>query len=110
MVDLKLPKVEVEKTSAPCMVGEQEQYPYETRITIGNKLYDRFKGLDELDTGSTVKIVAIGSVISKRSNKVKGGKQDNSIEFQLEKMEITETKTLDKMSVEEFMEERKKKR
>jgi hypothetical protein len=109
MVDLKLPKEKLEKTSPAVASFEQDQYPYETRITIGNKIYDKFEGLDELDTGSYVKIIAYGSVVSKRSNKVKGGKQDNSTEFQLEKMDISESKTLEKMSTDEFMKSRNKK-
>jgi len=110
MVDLKLPKVKPETISKSSPMIDHDQYPYELRITIGNKIYDKFEGLDGLDTGSTVKIIATGSVVSKRANKVRGGKQDNSIEIQLEKMDISEMKSLEKMSTAEFMVSRNKKR
>lgn len=110
MIDLKLPKKSKETMGPVAVESPKEEYPYGLRITISNEIFDRFKDLDSLDTGAYVKIVANGCVVSKRSNKVKGGKQDNSIEIQLEEMDVTETKSEEKMSISEFMAARNKKR
>ncbi len=109
MVDLKLPKETLEKT-AKAPEPMRDSYPWGTEINIPNELYGKFENLDDLEADCEVKVVAIGTVTKKECREMSGGKKNKTMSIQLKKMEVSEVKPLEKMSVDEFMRSRSKKR
>jgi hypothetical protein len=116
MVDLKSPKKtekEMKLGAMPTSV-EQDQYPWGTRITLGEEQIAKMGDVyDNAEVGGDVDITAKGQVVAKRANAVKGvdgkNKMDRSMEIQMTKMSAKCKTEHDKGTMDDFMKVRQKK-
>ena len=91
LVDLKLPKKskkELKEAAMPMPAGDSEpRYPYGTRLELDKELIPKL-GIESINGGEMVRIVAQGKVTEVRITDTDGSKKPNRIEIQLQKMEV----------------------
>ena len=88
MVDVKLPKKtkeEMKKEMSPVEI-ERDRWPYGLRLTFDSEQVDKLPHLKKLKVGQKVNVESIGEVVSIRINDRKDGKEEYSIEVQLQEV------------------------
>ncbi len=106
LVDMKKPKIDPKKEKG--MVAEspemyRERYPYGLRIDLETETIAKLKGVESLDVGDSVDIVAIGKVVQKSVNEQQDTKKKTRIEIQIIKLAIGDKENFDQ-AFDEIME------
>jgi hypothetical protein len=87
MIDLKnTKKQKKEINEAPS--SEESRYPWGTRLRFEKPQLDKMDVLKKADAGDKVKITAIGKVIEVSSSASENGRDHQSVEIQIQKIEI----------------------
>jgi len=111
MTDLKLPKKNTKGTDMPVGIGERDQYPYNTRITLEEEQLAKMGDLfDNANVDEEVTITAKGCFSSKRSDQSQGGKKNRGLSIQIKQIHIECKSPLDKGTMDDFMKSRNKKK
>ena len=108
MIDMKLPKKSKAELKKDCgMVGpstDQEQWPYGLQIRFEKEQIDKIPSLATHKVGDRIRVEAEAVVTAIRISERQSGKEDHSLELQIEKVacEPAMKKSLDKMSMKEY--------
>ena len=87
LTDMKQSAAEAEKMCAPSC-DEQPKYPWGLELRLNNESLKKL-GIKKLPAvGSKVKITATGVVESARESKRRKGRNDRSVEIQIEKLHV----------------------
>ena len=117
LVDLKVPKKTEKEMKSMAMPSsmERDQYPYGTRIDLGEDQLAKMGELfDYAEVGEEVTITAKAKVSSKRANDSVGSdgkkKKNRSLEIQITKIHVACKGPLDKGTMDDFMKARNAKK
>lgn len=88
MMDMKMPKKSKKEmmgavTSEP---SDSPQYPYGLQLSLDTDALKKLSGLDNVEVGEEVEIMAMATVTSIRKEKMQDGKENNRVELQITKM------------------------
>jgi len=90
MVDLKLPKKtkeEKEKEMSP-IEAERDRWPYGMQLRFESEQCEKMPNLKEMKIGAKVDVAGIGEITCIRMNEKKGGKEDYSVEIQMQQIGV----------------------
>lgn len=106
LVDLKLPKLSKKELTAECAVSPDngDRWPWGLQIRFEKEQIEKMPGLVDFKVGDRVLIQAEACVTSIRVSERQNGKEDHTIEMQIEQIacEPKVKKALDKMSPKEY--------
>jgi hypothetical protein len=89
MINLKLSKGEQEKAKKAMEVPpSKETYPWGTRLRFENQIIEKIPFLQDVKAGTTVDIKAIGKIVEVRVTDTEKGKNYESVEIQIQKIEL----------------------
>ncbi len=89
MIDLKLSKKDKkdrEKELAPVPIGEE--YPYGTQLHFEDETIKKIPALQDIKAGTMVNIKAVGKVLEVRVTDKEKGKNYESVQIQLQKIDF----------------------
>lgn len=110
MIDLKQPKKSKKelKEGMEAPVPDQDAYPWGTRLNFETEQIEKMPALQKADAGEKVQIKAIGTIISVNvRDYVDGIKKRKSVEIQIEKIEIADSRS-EKAGFDSFMDKKRK--
>ena len=108
LTDMKRKKQSA-KESRTQIVEDRDEYAYGLRIDLDNEDTEKLPKVMNLDVKETVRIEAIGKVVSKSVRSSASGESQNSLTIQIEKLEIIDTKDKTKQAeTKAFIESRNK--
>lgn len=86
LIDMKLPKKTKSELKAeiPPIEVECDKWPYGLKLRFESDQVDKLPYLKNMKIGEKVSISGIGEVMSIRMNERKGGKEDYSVEIQIQ--------------------------
>ena len=105
ITDVKLPKKTTAEAKTDCQpVGyeDREQWPYGLQIRFEKEQIAKMPEVAKLKVGDTVSVSGIGKVISVRMSERRGGKDDHSVEIQIEQVGVSSKKNLKDMNMKEY--------
>lgn len=94
MINLKRSKKKIKEITKPEVAGGyEESYPYGTRLSFNEDLIDKIKLLQDLDSGTELKIEAKAFACEVRTNESsktpgKPGKKNVNVEIQVTDIDI----------------------
>jgi ribosomal protein L21E len=114
LVDMKLPKKtekELKETCCGISTENQDRWPYGLQLRFEKDQVDKLPSLKTYKVGDKVVISAEGTVTSIRTSERQNGKEDHSVEVQIEKIacEPKVKKPLSEMSPKEYRKAREEK-
>jgi len=88
MINLKLSKADKKKYSDEMKIPTDREYPYGTRINFENETIEKLPFLQNVKAGAEVEIKAIGKVMEVRITDREKGKNYETVEIQIQKIEF----------------------
>jgi len=88
MIDLKLSKKDKKDKEDLTQVPMVEEYPYGTRLHFEDETIKKIPALQDIKAGTMVNIKAVGKVLEVRVTDKEKGKNYESVQIQLQKIEI----------------------
>ena len=110
LVDVKLSKKSKKEMdrAAVTSYSDGNRWPYGLRLRFENEEFNKLPVLKTLTTGDVVNIVGLGSVVAVSIQERSDGKDDHTVEIQIEKINISPKKRLKDMNMEEFIKARER--
>jgi ribosomal protein L21E len=107
LVDVKLPKkskTELKAECEPISTADQDRWPWGLQLLFEKEEIAKIPSLTNYKVGDKVAIQAEASVTSIRMSERQNGKEDHTVELQIEKVscEPVIKKSLEKMSPSEY--------
>lgn len=105
LIDVKLPKktkAELKTECQPIGYGDEDRWPYGLQIRFEKEQIAKMPEVAELKVGDTVNVSGIGKVTSVRISERRGGKDDHSVEIQIEQVGVSSKKNLKDMDMKEY--------
>lgn len=96
MQNLKLSKQDRKECDTNVALGGKHkgpQYPYGFELRIENGMVEKL-GLSDLDVEDVVSVMGVGKVVSKSVNEKEGGKKEQYLFIQIQKVDIGKDKDL----------------
>ncbi len=87
---------------------KHEDFPWETRMDLGEEVVSKVPGLEKVDVGDEIMIEALAKVIRKSSNETKTAGQTNASKRTTIEIQITEMGMAPKGTYEDAFKERAK--
>ncbi|MFA5152217.1 MAG: capsid staple protein [Clostridia bacterium] len=114
LVDMKLPKKtekELKTECMPCKAGDQDRWPYGLQLRFEKEQMDKMPALKTYKVGDKVMVTAEATITGVRISERQGGKEDHSVELQIEKIacEPKVKKPLEQMNPKEYRKAREEK-
>ena len=112
LTDMKLPKKTKAELKADCVpsIGceDEDRWPYGLQIRFEKEQIAKMPEVAKLKVDDTVSISGTGKVISVRMSERRGGKDDHSVEIQIEKVAVSSRsqKKLGDMDMAEYSQAR----
>ena len=88
LTDMKLPKKTKAELTEPKQSSdvEQDRWPYGLQLRFESEQVNKLPYLKNMKIGEKVSVSGIGEVTSIRMNEKKGGKEDYTVEVQIQKI------------------------
>lgn len=107
LIDMKLPKKtkeELKNDCCPVSADNQDRWPYGLQVRFEKEQVDKMPSLVSLKVGDRVIIQGEATVTSIRMSERQNGKEDHSVELQIEKVSVApeKKKKPEEMSMREY--------
>lgn len=111
LVDMKLPKKSKKESLEDCVpskYGNEDRWPYGMQIRFEKEQIAKMPDVIKLKVGDAVSLSGMGKVTSVRISEFQSGKNDHSVEVQIEKIAVfpKSHKKLKDMGMQEYIKAR----
>jgi len=107
LIDMKMPKKsasELEAECKSCSIGDQDCWPYGLQLRFEKDQVDKIPELKGFKVGDRVIVTGEASVTGIRMSERQNGKEDHSVELQIEKVAVApaSNKKPEEMNLKEY--------